>query len=153
MKLFYVEERQTVLAKNLERHRFQCSAKFLNGNSGAHHDPFTNIFSRISHRVKDACSIDWHSLRPFSIEVNHAFISIKLWLLLAQKCTNAIGTSDPFAEPAERSAEDRSVSMVWNELWPPFERLVSLFEIDLEEETPEGSVSVNRQSDPIMQKH
>ncbi len=86
-------------------------------------------------------------------EVNHAFISIKLWLLLAQKCTNAIGTSDPFAEPAERSAGDRSVSMVWNELWPPFERLVSLFEIDLEEETPEGSVSVNRQSDPIMQKH
>ena len=37
-------------------------------------------------------------------EVNQAFISIKLWLLLAQKCSNAIGPKDPFSQP-EKSSE------------------------------------------------
>ncbi|KIJ44066.1 hypothetical protein M422DRAFT_252559 [Sphaerobolus stellatus SS14] len=53
-----------------------------------------------------------------ALNVNHAFASIKLWILLtrklysseAQRVTMALG-----ADNVER--------MIWNELWPPFERL------------------------------
>jgi len=45
-----------------------------------------------------------------ALNVNYAFASLKLWILLARK-THASSELDA----AER--------MVWNELWPPFERL------------------------------
>lgn len=48
--------------------------------------------------------------------VNHGFASVKLWMLVARKACmhDASGVSDP----------DRGERMVWNELWPPFERLL-----------------------------
>ncbi|KAG2054622.1 hypothetical protein BDR06DRAFT_982221 [Suillus hirtellus] len=44
-------------------------------------------------------------------DVEHAFIALKLWLLLAQM---------PLANPTRESP---SVKVIWNELWPPFEAL------------------------------
>lgn len=51
-------------------------------------------------------------------DVEHAFIALKLWLLLAQM---------PLANPTRESP---SVKAIWNELWPPFEALVNLFRAD-----------------------
>ncbi|KAG1772712.1 hypothetical protein EDD22DRAFT_947279 [Suillus occidentalis] len=51
-------------------------------------------------------------------DVEHAFIALKLWLLLAQT---------PLANPTRESP---SVKTIWNELWPPFEALVNLFKAD-----------------------
>ncbi|KAG1905602.1 uncharacterized protein F5891DRAFT_618804 [Suillus fuscotomentosus] len=51
-------------------------------------------------------------------DVEHAFIALKLWLLLAQM---------PLANPTRESP---SVKVIWNELWPPFEALVNLFKAD-----------------------
>lgn len=52
--------------------------------------------------------------------ISRAFISIKLWLLVAQKSStiedSAYGTHDGMVT-------DKS-NMVWNELWPPFETAV-----------------------------
>ncbi|KAF7323012.1 hypothetical protein HMN09_00080900 [Mycena chlorophos] len=68
-------------------------------------------------------------LRPFAqssvgiesatYEINHAYITIRLWLLLAQR--NA----------ANPEANNATAFMVWNELWPPMEAMVSTLEGDL----------------------
>ncbi|TFK42558.1 hypothetical protein BDQ12DRAFT_676416 [Crucibulum laeve] len=48
-------------------------------------------------------------------DINHAYIAIKLWLMLVQKAsTNSDGELAAFS--------------VWNELWPPFECLVNIVE-------------------------
>jgi hypothetical protein len=52
------------------------------------------------------------------VDVEHAFIALKLWLLLAQM---------PLAN---LTRESYSVKAIWNELWPPFEALVNLFQAD-----------------------
>ncbi|RDB21389.1 hypothetical protein Hypma_011626 [Hypsizygus marmoreus] len=52
------------------------------------------------------------------IDINHAYIGIKLWVLLAQKAS----TSD--------SAGDLKTFSVWNELWPPFESIINVFEVE-----------------------
>jgi hypothetical protein len=57
-------------------------------------------------------------------DINHAYIAIKLWLLLAQ---------------AKASAGDGGTVYsltVWNELWPPFERLVNMLESEIQSGTP-----------------
>lgn len=67
-------------------------------------------------------------------DINQAFIAIKLWLLLARKCAEealAIGLDAPQSATGFMT-EDRNASLVWNELWPPFERLVTLSEADAE---------------------
>ncbi|KAG1891051.1 hypothetical protein F4604DRAFT_1566337 [Suillus subluteus] len=51
-------------------------------------------------------------------DVEHAFIALKLWLLLAHM---------PLANLTRDSP---SVKAIWNELWPPFEALVNLFKAD-----------------------
>ncbi|KAG2078289.1 hypothetical protein BDR04DRAFT_1131999 [Suillus decipiens] len=51
-------------------------------------------------------------------DVEHAFIALKLWLLLAQMPLTNL------------TAESPSSKAIWNELWPPFEALVHLFEVD-----------------------
>ncbi|KAG1782540.1 hypothetical protein EV702DRAFT_387062 [Suillus placidus] len=51
-------------------------------------------------------------------DVEHAFIALKLWLLLAQM---------PLANPMRESP---SVKVIWNELWPPLEALANLFKAD-----------------------
>ncbi|KAG1756739.1 uncharacterized protein EDB91DRAFT_1332497 [Suillus paluster] len=51
-------------------------------------------------------------------DVEHAFIALKLWLLLAQM---------PLVNSTRESP---NVKVIWNELWPPFEALVDLFKVD-----------------------
>lgn len=66
------------------------------------------------------------------LAVNHAFASIKLWILLARKAF-VEGSADGKAiscDTAERT--------VWNELWPPFERLLN----QALEESPSGEKPV-----------
>lgn len=51
-------------------------------------------------------------------DINHAYISIKLWLLLAQK------------KALNDTAGDTAALVAWSELWPPFENLMNAFEQD-----------------------
>jgi hypothetical protein len=51
-------------------------------------------------------------------DVEHAFIAIKLWLLLAQMS---------LVNPTHESLDAK---VIWNELWPPLEVLVNLFKTD-----------------------
>lgn len=52
--------------------------------------------------------------------VNHAFASVKLWMLIARK-TCMQDTTD---NTTEASSSDNAERMVWNALWPPFESLL-----------------------------
>ncbi|EJD06034.1 uncharacterized protein FOMMEDRAFT_119510 [Fomitiporia mediterranea MF3/22] len=66
-------------------------------------------------------------------DVNQAYVAIKLWLLLSRTCSEeARITNDGMPSAADHMLEDRNASLVWNELWPPFERLVNLLESDTE---------------------
>lgn len=51
-------------------------------------------------------------------DINHAYVAIKLWLMLAQRVSS-------FSEDSEVS-----IFRVWNELWPPFEDVFSALEIE-----------------------
>ncbi|KAF8636667.1 hypothetical protein AX17_003473 [Amanita inopinata Kibby_2008] len=48
---------------------------------------------------------------PATTNINHAYIAIKLWILVAEKAASGQGEGET------------AVSRVWNELWPPFETL------------------------------
>ncbi len=67
-------------------------------------------------------------------DVNHAYVAIKLWLLLTQKSSrgNAEKEQGPVITGTAQSPrnEDEYAWLVWNELWPAFERLISLCESD-----------------------
>ncbi|KAH8117558.1 hypothetical protein DFH11DRAFT_1504486 [Phellopilus nigrolimitatus] len=66
-------------------------------------------------------------------DVNQAFIALKLWSLLARKCSEEMLADDAIVlSTTDHASENRNILMVWNELWPPFERLVSLSEADAE---------------------
>ena len=55
------------------------------------------------------------SVEPSTADVNHAYITVKLWVILAQMSVDSQGSSvTPF--------------VVWNELWPPFESLLNALE-------------------------
>ncbi|CCM02372.1 uncharacterized protein FIBRA_04467 [Fibroporia radiculosa] len=67
------------------------------------------------------------------IDISGAYASIKLWLLLVRKAANH------HREARERLSEDREVNMlqdgeilatktVWNELWPPLDRIMAALE-------------------------
>ncbi|KAK0459777.1 uncharacterized protein EV420DRAFT_1620288 [Desarmillaria tabescens] len=53
-------------------------------------------------------------------DINHAYVAIKLWLMLAQK------------RAVKEDGGSISAFMVWNELWPPFESLVNVFEAEVQ---------------------
>jgi len=53
---------------------------------------------------------------PSTGDINHAFIAIKLWILMAQRLPTTQRTGDPL------------MSVIWNDLWPPFEGLVRAYE-------------------------
>lgn len=61
---------------------------------------------------------DIMSPEPIASVVNHAYIAIKLWVLIAGQL---LATTD---------SQDSVASEVWNELWPPFEGLINSFEIE-----------------------
>jgi hypothetical protein len=55
-------------------------------------------------------------------EVNHAFAAIKLWLLLALRT----GYEKPAGTSSDVIDSDTEQRRIWNEVWPPFERLLAL---------------------------
>ncbi|KAH9946036.1 uncharacterized protein BXZ73DRAFT_86240 [Epithele typhae] len=54
-------------------------------------------------------------------DVSYAYAAIKLWLLLARKAASIRVMQD---------GEGLAAGIVWNELWPPFEIVLSTFEVD-----------------------
>lgn len=50
-------------------------------------------------------------------EVSHAYASMKLWLLLCSQDENGMWTK-------RESRKTATQLQVWNEMWPPFERLI-----------------------------
>ncbi|KAK7054868.1 hypothetical protein VNI00_003331 [Paramarasmius palmivorus] len=58
------------------------------------------------------------------LDINHAYIAIKLWLILAQHKLKEVGTSNDVA------------FRVWDTLWPPFEALVNVFEAEAQAGLP-----------------
>ncbi|GLB34930.1 putative response to drug [Lyophyllum shimeji] len=53
------------------------------------------------------------------VDINHAYIAIKLWMLLAYKVSGSSSI-----------VSDSQTFGVWNLLWPPFEGLITQFEVD-----------------------
>lgn len=53
-------------------------------------------------------------------DINHAYIATKLWLMVAKQSEEARRLGEPV------------YSSVWNELWPPFESIVSVLEAEAE---------------------
>jgi len=51
-------------------------------------------------------------------DINHGYIAIKLWLMLAQK------------KSSRDDMGNITALTVWNELWPPFENLMNVFEVE-----------------------
>ena len=82
---------------------------------------------------------------PLHTDVSGAYASIKLWLLLVQHAstqrrhsTEAFGENRQEKLPAG-AAEMLTYKMIWNELWPPFERVMTVLEAD----THAGTVTVS----------
>lgn len=85
---------------------------------------------------------------PLHTDVSGAYASIKLWLLLVghaatqrRRSTEAFGESK---RPGLTAGTEELLTskLVWNELWPPFERVVAV----LEAETHAGNATVRVQS-------
>lgn len=69
--------------------------------------------------------------------VNHAFASVKLWMLIARKSCMETSVHDTTGNDTLDS--DGAERRVWNELWPPFERLIQSFISDPDGEMPASS--------------
>lgn len=76
-------------------------------------------------------------------DISYAYASIKLWLLLARKAVPERPATD--AASGLQDAETLAAQMVWNELWPPFENVVSVFEAEVR--AGNNSVSRNNSND------
>jgi hypothetical protein len=87
------------------------------------------------------------SLEPATTDINHAYIAIKLWILLARRksLSEENGAVDnPVAGPGTpHNIGNVAEITVWNELWPVFEGLMEYFE----GEAQTGTVSVS--SSPV----
>ena len=66
-------------------------------------------------------------------EINRAYVSIKLWLLLVR-----MFDSVQAGVVGGGVVHENSAKMIWNELWPSFETIV----LSLENDALNGSVSV-----------
>ncbi|KAJ7109404.1 hypothetical protein C8R44DRAFT_286771 [Mycena epipterygia] len=77
-----------------------------------------SAFSTTHHGVLGAYTQS--AVSPATTDINQAYIAIKLWLLLAQKKSSADDLGNATA------------LMVWNELWPPFEAMISILETDFQ---------------------
>ncbi|CAK5277405.1 unnamed protein product [Mycena citricolor] len=75
-----------------------------------------SAFSTLHNSTLRAYSTLATNVDEATTDINHAYIALKLWLLLIHKTS------------AESNA---SALMVWNELWPPFERLIGVLEGNL----------------------
>lgn len=61
------------------------------------------------------------------LEINHVFISIRLWLLLIQQICSKSSLSTVVGHVMDRDHCDR---LLWNEVWPSIERLL-LFSVSV----------------------
>ena len=61
------------------------------------------------------------------MELNQAFIALRLWLLLIQQICNRSALSTVVGHLDDR---DQCERVMWNEVWPTFERLL-LFSISV----------------------
>lgn len=62
-----------------------------------------------------------------SIEINQACIALRLWLLLIQQICNKSALSTVVGHAMDR---DHCERILWNELWPSFDRLL-YFSLDV----------------------
>ncbi|KAE9396073.1 hypothetical protein BT96DRAFT_997116 [Gymnopus androsaceus JB14] len=81
----------------------------LTAFSSAHHSALRPYITRPGAQVPEAAITD----------INHAYISIKVWLIVAQMKASRDG-----------SGCSTEALIVWNELWPPFESLIQFFEAE-----------------------
>lgn len=80
-----------------------------------------SAFSTIHHAVLRAYTQSAiNPIESATTDINHAYIAIKLWLLLAQRTSSA------------GNGGNATALMVWNELWPPFEAMISVLETDFQ---------------------
>ncbi|THU91128.1 hypothetical protein K435DRAFT_727522 [Dendrothele bispora CBS 962.96] len=92
-------------------------------------DPSESWIASVFHQL-DTFSVVYHTaLRGLVMadsaitDINHAYIAIKLWMMLAQK------------KASREGAENLDALTVWNELWPPFESIVTFIQQELHEGT------------------
>ncbi|KAK7019346.1 hypothetical protein R3P38DRAFT_2978554 [Favolaschia claudopus] len=82
---------------------------------------FLSAFSMTHHAVLRAYTQTAVSMAESATsDINHAYIAIKLWLLLAHRKSQ---TDD---------SGNATALTVWNELWPPFEAVISALEADFQ---------------------
>lgn len=62
-------------------------------------------------------------------EVSHGYAAIKLWILLAQR----VGDRGERDDRAGVVNSDREQRRIWNEAWPPFEKLLNLSTMNSDE--------------------
>ncbi|KAJ7685226.1 hypothetical protein DFH06DRAFT_1157872 [Mycena polygramma] len=77
-----------------------------------------SAFSTIHHTVLRAYAQT--AIDSATTDINHAYIAIKLWLLLAQR------------KSMTDNAGNTTALTVWNELWPPFEAMIGVLETDFQ---------------------
>jgi hypothetical protein len=63
-------------------------------------------------------------------DVNHAYAAVKLWILLARKRAWHQGSGASSAPLDHGIEQDLAEFRVWNEIWPPFQRLTMLSLVD-----------------------
>ncbi|KAJ7285806.1 hypothetical protein C8J57DRAFT_1431486 [Mycena rebaudengoi] len=79
-----------------------------------------SAFSTTHHTVLRAYTSATSPTESATTDINHAYIAIKLWLLLAQR------------KSAADNGGNVTALMVWNELWPPFESMITVLEGDFQ---------------------
>jgi hypothetical protein len=80
-----------------------------------------SAFSLIHHTVLRAYTqTAVNAADSATTDINHAYIAIKLWLLLAQR------------KSVTDNGGNATALMVWNELWPPFEAMIGILEADVQ---------------------
>lgn len=74
-------------------------------------------------------------------DISRAYASIKLWLLLCRKATAIQEVNVVQAKTGLQDKESPLVKMVWNEVWPPFEAVLTALENDPQADSHLASVS------------
>jgi hypothetical protein len=85
------------------------------------HNRYSQIFQRIIAPQQSVLT------DAASMELNQALIALRLWLLLIQQICGKSALSTVVGHVADR---DQCERVLWNELWPSFERLL-LFSISI----------------------
>lgn len=89
------------------------------------------------HQPQQLLSVD--STGSAQTDVSGAYLSIKLWLLLVRRAAerHRERLGEQGRAGSQHDTEVLTMKMVWNELWPPFERVMTVLEAD----THAGNIS------------